>query len=340
MLFLESRPEDVNKKVRSRILYLVQEFWGCAWYRCHVPGVELGKLGYTVVLEDFLPATFVEDNDVIVFQRTSVPYHYEAIRYANAQGRLTVYELDDDLWHLDPANPGSSYWSNPSNLKGAEECIRACQLVTTSTPYLARFLVHMNRNMVVLPNMLPLENWEVERASSEREKVVVGWAGGSSHWSDLLLLAGTVEQILEDYPQVEFHLAGMREYPFRPHERIKVLQSVSIEEYPHMLSQFDIGLAPLVDNQFNRAKSDLKFIEYGMAGVATIASKIECYEKSIIHGENGFLVQNTKDWLKHLRRLIEDSEFRKGIAKRAKEYAESRTIEKNIWMWEKAYGLK
>jgi glycosyltransferase involved in cell wall biosynthesis len=70
-----------------------------------------------------------------------------------------------------------------------------------------------------------------------------------------------------------------------------------------------------------------------------VASKVESYIGSIVHGENGFLASNTKDWIKYLRRLIENHELRQKIAAKAKQFAETRTIEKNIWLWEQAYGI-
>ncbi len=217
--------------------------------------------------------------------------------------------------------------------------LKACQLVTTTTPYLAELLRQYNKNVVVLPNMLPSEYWEVKHEPREDGKVIIGWAGGAHHWSDLEILRGTIEQILDDYPYVELHVVGMREYPFKKHERMKILKPVKLEEYSKLLSKFDIGIAPLVDTQFNRCKSDLKLIEYGMVGLPVVASKVIPYMKSIIHGENGFLAQNPKDWMKFLRRLIEDPDLRVKLGRKAREYAQTRTIEKNIWLWERAYNI-
>ncbi|MDI6821785.1 MAG: glycosyltransferase family 4 protein [Actinomycetota bacterium] len=304
-----------------------------------MPGVELKKRGHHVVLNDFLTIDRVREFDIIVFQRQFIASSLRAIDYANSLGKLTVYELDDDLWHIDKASPAYNFWSDPRKLRAVEAALKACQLVTTSTPYLAELLRQYNKNVVVLPNMLPSEYWQVKHESREDGKIIIGWAGGAHHWSDLEILRGTIEQILDDYPHVELHVVGMREYPFKEHERIKILKPVRLEEYSKLLSKFDIGIAPLVDTQFNHCKSDLKFIEYGMVGLPVVASKVIPYMKSVVHGENGFLAQNPKDWMKFLRRLIEDPDLRLKLGRKAKEYAQTRTIEKNIWMWERAYNI-
>ncbi|MFZ3062492.1 MAG: glycosyltransferase [Actinomycetota bacterium] len=314
------------------------DWWGCAWYRCHVPGLELKRRGHSVVLDDAIDPEGLKEFDVVVFQRQCSEASWQAIQYVNSLGKLSVYELDDDLWHIDRTNPAFSYWT-PEKLRGVESCIAESQVVTTTTPYLAERLTRFNKKIFILPNMLPKEQWQLSKKAKDNRKLVLGWAGGTSHWPDLRILEGTIEQLLDDYTEIEFHIAGAGPVPFKKHERLKGLESVKIEQYPKLLSGFDVGLAPLVDTQFNRAKSDLKFLEYAMAGLAVVASKVESYKGSIIHGQNGFMAKNTKDWIKYLKRLIEDAELRQRIATNARQFAETRTIESNIWMWERAYGI-
>jgi glycosyltransferase involved in cell wall biosynthesis len=106
-----------------------------------------------------------------------------------------------------------------------------------------------------------------------------------------------------------------------------------------MLVSFDIAIAPLKNIEFNKAKSDLKYLEYAMAGLPVVASDIEAYNKTIIHGQNGFLAKSEEEWFKYLSLLIEDYKLREKIGRAARAYAETRTIEKNIHLWEEAYGL-
>ncbi len=354
---MQTRPKKFSSK---RIFFLVADWWGCAWYRCHVPGLELKRRGHDVILDDKIVPEELAEFDTVIFQRQCSEASWEAIRYVNSLGKVSVYELDDDLWHIDRTNPAFSYWT-PDKLRGVESCIAESQVVTTTTPYLAERLKRFNKKIFILPNMLPKEQWQLSNpvrdsvsngakkakpvresfsnGSKDNRKLVLGWAGGTSHWPDLRILEGTIEQLLDDYTQIEFHIAGAGPVPFKQHERLKGLESVKIEQYPKLLSGFDVGLAPLVDTQFNRAKSDLKFLEYAMAGLAVVASKVESYKGSIIHGENGFMAKNTKDWIKYLKRLIEDNDLRQRIATNARQFAEARTIEKNIWMWERAYGI-
>jgi len=324
---------------KKRIFYLVSNYTGTGWYRCHVPGTALMRKGDLVVLNHTTSTRDLQYFDVVVFQTSASPLARDFIEHANSMGKTTVFEIDDDYWNMTPDNPVYEDWREGDGLMWLRECLQRTQVVTTTTPYLAKILRRHHPNVVVLPNMLPEEHWGFERPAHPG-KVIVGWAGGTSHYRDVALLSGTMEQILDDYPQVELWLIGMAEYPFRPHPRIRALESVKIEQLAEVLVNFDIGLAPLVDNHFTRCKSDLKFLEYAKAGAAVIASPVEPYVHTIVDGKNGMLAASTKDWMRSIIRLIEDADLRAKLALEGRRVADSRGIDANIGLWEEAYGIR
>jgi glycosyltransferase involved in cell wall biosynthesis len=134
-------------------------------------------------------------------------------------------------------------------------------------------------------------------------------------------------------------LAGADAAWFPPHERITFADVVPISDYPGILGDFDIGLAPLEDTRFNASKSDLKLVEYSMIGLPVIASKVTAYVDSIRPGETGFLAKNPKDWLRHLKTLVEQPEVRSKMGAEARAWAETRVISKTIDLWLDAYDL-
>lgn len=83
----------------------------------------------------------------------------------------------------------------------------------------------------------------------------------------------------------------------------------------------DIGLAPLVDEPFGRAKSELHWVEYAMVGAPTIATAFSGpgpYDV-IRDGKDGLLAYSTRDWERHLRRLARSHWLRAELAGRAGE---------------------
>ena len=83
----------------------------------------------------------------------------------------------------------------------------------------------------------------------------------------------------------------------------------------------DIGLAPLLDESFNRAKSELHWLEYAMAGAPTIATLFDGagpYDV-IRDGKDGLLARTPADWERQLRRLSASASLRTDLAGRARE---------------------
>lgn len=329
------------KPLRQSVFYFVHDYWACGWYRCYTPGVALKELGYEVFLDENISGDAIGAGDVIVVQQPSGPHQLAAVRTANQVGKLSVVEMDDDVWNLAPANPGYEYWNRPEVKLNARACVVEAQLVTTPTRLLAEKLLTMNPNVKILPNMLPNDGWDYPEPNLQRnDKVVIGWAGSTSHGGDFRVLDGVLQQLLDRYPHVEFVAAGGPSViDLQQHERMGHLKPTDIQHYPTLLEHFDVGVIPLADTVFNRSKSDLKFVEYARLGIPTVASKLEPYMHTVKHGENGFLAKSPKDWLKHLTRLIEDIELRRTIGARAQEYARTRTIDHAIEKWERAYGL-
>ena len=69
--------------------------------------------------------------------------------------------------------------------------------------------------------------------------------------------------------------------------------------------KFDIGLTPLRDRQFNRCKSNVKYLEYSAMKIPTIASPVEPYKNNI-----GLFSKSKEDWINNLEELINNKELR------------------------------
>jgi glycosyltransferase involved in cell wall biosynthesis len=82
-------------------------------------------------------------------------------------------------------------------------------------------------------------------------------------------------------------------------------------------------LAPLVDNNFNAAKSNIKVLESAYCGVPCLASWIEPYDNFCSHDRElrWLLCQGSLGWEKKLRELIHDKARREDLGKRAKAVA-------------------
>lgn len=106
------------------------------------------------------------------------------------------------------------------------------------------------------------------------------------------------------------------------------------DKYHENQIPFDIGLCPLVTNRHTLGKSDVKFLEYSMSGVATVAMNNSVYNRSMRHGETGLLAGSPDEMAMMVRSLMKDHKLRRGIVENARQYVrENRTIEGNLDEW-------
>jgi glycosyltransferase involved in cell wall biosynthesis len=86
-----------------------------------------------------------------------------------------------------------------------------------------------------------------------------------------------------------------------------------------LLGQCEISFMPLGDTWFNRAKSDLKFIEAGACRVAALASHV-VYGGSIEDGRTGLLFRDAEELRTRLLRLIAIPDTARGLGDAARGY--------------------
>lgn len=114
------------------------------------------------------------------------------------------------------------------------------------------------------------------------------------------------------------------DYPNSDNEPYKRCWTKTVDNYEYMkhYNEIDVLMVPLLDNEFNRYKSELKFAEAGIMNVAVIASNFGAYtigsknffEKGGIVNKDGncVLIENNrahKDWSKTIERLVKNPEY-------------------------------
>lgn len=109
--------------------------------------------------------------------------------------------------------------------------------------------------------------------------------------------------------QLDKHL----HYYNEENESYRRVWTKSANKYMKIFNEIDIIIIPLLNNVFNRNKSELKLIEAGFFKKPVICSNIQQYADVISHGKNGFLVDEKrahKDFTKYLKTLIHNPQMR------------------------------
>lgn len=332
---------------------------GCGYYRLIWPAREVAKCGMDVEIvmpknrnnlravmdgDRVVDVVIPDDADIIVLQRVSHYYLAQAIKVIRAKGVAVVVDMDDDLANIHPHNPAWINFHPSSGLPGsptaqhnwhnAQVACDNASLVTVSSDRLLKRYARHGRG-VVLRNAIPRHYLDVEHHDS----AVFGWGGSlASHPTDLqqmgfapvqLQRAGWEFRVIGDPGGVKATLGLDREPT--------ASGIVSIDAWPHALSQLGVGVAPLDDTVFNAAKSWLKPLEMAAVGVPMVMSPR--HEYTLFH-ENfgvGLLARKPAQWIRHVRALLQDDAMRRELGEKARTAVSNWTYDNLAYRWLNAW---
>ncbi|KKP51214.1 MAG: hypothetical protein UR84_C0022G0001 [candidate division WS6 bacterium GW2011_GWD1_35_594] len=196
--------------------------------------------------------------------------------------KLFVAEIDDSIGEITPSN------YQIDQLKDHHSCaayhVQESDAVICSTDYLGRSIKAINENYHVYSNCINYDIWKAKRKRNNTKNIRIGYVAGGAHDEDLLIAYRAMLPIMEEYSNVRFVI---RYGGFRPdwlqHKQIDFKHvNWGIDIYPQELAnlRLDIGLAPLRDTEFNRCKSNLKWIEMSSLGIPVVASAVEPFNNT------------------------------------------------------------
>jgi glycosyltransferase involved in cell wall biosynthesis len=309
--------------------------------------------------------------DVVIFGRTYHPATQPIglVKQFKSKGKRIIWDFDDDFWQVQKDNP-SALVSNAYKDQ-YEDFIREADALITPSKVLATKAKRLvkGKPVMIAPNGVDLDTY-IERPHAHQE-LIIGWAGAASHWKDLQLITKPIIALQKKY-EFAFVLYGITGQPIESEmfEYNEMLQRNAMPEkneffkaalkwweemkelkfyphipahvpfytpflHPHKLSNldFDIGIAPLEDTEFNHGKSCIKFYEYAATGATVLTSDVLPYKDEVT-----YRAKNTEqDWYNKLEKLIVDADFRKKLGKEQQDWVKKyRSLDAIALDWELA----
>jgi len=207
----------------------------------------------------------------------------------------------------------------------------AADWVTVSTEPLRNAVLPLNGNVRVLPNYIIPSEWKFKR--KKHSKIRIGWVWSPTHIPDMHIVEGALKKIQAKYgDKIEIVIFGSTIDIWKDIKTTNIA-GVTYDKYPKVFTEagIDISIAPLDDNEFNKAKSNIKWLESTLAGAAFIGSNVYPYECSVKDRKTGYLAKNESQWVKYLSWLIENEERRKEMVENAKKEVIEKYTNAKAW---------
>jgi glycosyltransferase involved in cell wall biosynthesis len=242
-----------------------------------------------------------------------------------------LIETDDNYIDVPPWNEAfHSYGPNSSVRQCAIESLKLGDGVIVSTPFLGTIYSEFNQHILTVPNSVDFKVWDQVGVTKHRY-TRIGWIGGRTHVRDLMIVAPAIRRVLARHPDAWFYVINSALKPYAESQSADYVfkdvrnvyysdKNAPINLYPRFMSSFnfDIGIAPLEDCNFNRAKSNLRWLEYSALKVPTIATNVGHFAETVQNQKDGVLVPNDIDeWEVALEAMIKHESWRRQIGNAA-----------------------
>lgn len=250
--------------------------------------------------------------DVVVLQRVLLPK--PLLIALRRRARVLVLNVDDAIY---TTHEGAA--PTPHAAERFDATIKCCDGVMVSSAALMARVRECQPRVVTIPSAVDCERYRP--CQQQQAPTIVGWIGSPSTSIYLPPLLPLLRQLTRTVPDLAVELVGAS--GMSDEDKIRVVPW-SLGGEPDLLARFDIGIMPLVDDEWARAKAGYKLLLYMACGIPSVASPVGANRDIVKHGETGLLADKPEQWETALRMLIDDRALRSAMGGRARVLAENK----------------
>jgi len=252
--------------------------------------------------------SYYKDLTTIRLQRQVSPRQYTFFKFLKScrtTNQLNfIYEIDDVFIYDDipKYNKFRSAYADPKIKETGLKIMQECDEITVTCNYMKEYYSQYCNNITVIPNYMP-KSWSdrlydennlyknYDKHVKKRRKPRVLYSASGAHFDttgynkyhdDFSHVNNVIRATVND---IQWVFLGAFPMPLKDlvlSGKIEFHQWTMLPYYNQKIAdlQINVSIAPLMDNTFNRCKSDLKLIEPAAIGIPAICQDIVTYKNS------------------------------------------------------------
>jgi len=286
-------------------------------------------------------------------------------------GKKVVSEWDDNFMKINPLTHQYSYFgtenyseylngeeikvwedgknidlkTNRENMKLLQEGLRISDMILTTGDDIAEAFKPFNPAIRICPNSVDVNLWQ-KLPLKPHEGIRMGWFGGDTHYHDWLMISPVLKPFMDANPGVTLVIMGGKydgTLKGIDPNRIEHHHFVDINAYPYKAAILDLDFAviPLVDTEFNRCKSSIKWLEMGALEIPCVTSYVHPYAQLMdLVKDNGIFIENNdlQGWYDGMTTMCFEPTLRKRMGVAARQTVEQHYDANKTWkIWLSAF---
>ncbi len=236
------------------------------------------------------------------------------LRWGKRLKKRIIYDFDDAIYLK---APDSSTLSKPHVVETDEKfksqldmMLTYADLVLVSGDKLYRQASERAKSVRILPSVI---SEIAEIPSIPNATPVIGWVGAPENQHYLRKIEDVLVRLTDEYPNLEVWLITSQPMERPPRYRHKFIPW-SLSREAEMIPRFTLGIAPLHDDAWCRAKMNFKAVIYMSYGVPAVVSPVGFPINEFEDGHSVLLARTKEDWYRYMKSLLADSSQRDLIA--------------------------
>lgn len=296
---------NYNQSIRYRVEHMIQaidesENWNALM-------VESACLSLIIPYLDMI--------DVIIFHRTFYRETDFFIKECQAKDKHMFFDIDDYCFHemCIEAAVASKKITREARKKMIDEYRKVyceCEGIIVSTPFLKNEIRKIYNGKIYLyhnfmnkeESELAEEYWNQKvNGCYEDSRFEIGYFSGSNgHDYDFALIRNALYTFMSNHGDVYLVVVGEVELPrefehFK--DRIERLPFMTGCQLLNQISRVDLNVVPLEKNNFNEARSEIKYFDAATVGTPSCFSNVSIYRDLLSSNDEMNHLCENKDWL-------------------------------------------
>lgn len=225
-----------------------------------------------------------------------------------------IYDFDDAIW-IDNTSDTNHFISKIKRHSKVASICKWSSMVMCGNDFLMDFAKKHNTNVVYMPTTIDTQTTHNQSKQHQNESITIGWTGTHSTIKYLY----SIEDILFNLQKkLNFKFIVISDHP----PLFKNLEASFIpwnkDEEINDLLKLDIGIMPLVDNEWAQGKCGFKALQYMALEIPCIISPVGVNTRIIDPAVNGYLARTNEEWENYLTEMIHSKEMRIQFGKAGK----------------------
>ncbi len=250
--------------------------------------------------------------DILFFQKKS--FSPWMLRWGKRLNKRIIYDFDDAIYLK---TPDASALSKPHTIEIDEafkphfdRMLSQADIVLVSGDELYQKASEQAKSVIILPSVI---SEIANKPSIPNATPVIGWVGAPENQRYLRDIEDVLVRLTDEYSNLEVWVITSR--PMNPPPRFRHrFIPWSLARETEMIPRFTLGIAPLHDDSWCRAKINFKAMVYMSCGVPAVVSPVGFPIDEFEDGHSVLLAKTQEDWYRHIKSLLTNTSQRNLIA--------------------------